>query len=249
MILKSISVDCVIFGFDGSSLKVLLSKQNPEAVIQLIQQIENFQELKELYQDHPSLNDPECWSVFGAHIPAEKDLDEFARDLLASATGMDNVFLKQFHCFGATNRVPNNRVITIGYYALINPAHHLIKKSVSLNDLKWFDLTDLPKLSFDHHDIILKALESLRNEVRYQPVGFHLLPEVFTLTEFQTLYEVILDKKMDTRNFRKKIANMALLIDTLKKQENVSHRAAKLYRFDEHMYNLLKRDGLKFRIE
>ncbi|WP_163717318.1 NUDIX hydrolase [Mangrovibacterium lignilyticum] len=249
MILKSVSIDCVIFGFDGNSLKVLLSKQNPEAVLKQLSEQEDFNDIKELYDDHPSFVDPKVWNVFGAHIPADKDLDEFARDLLYMATGMNDVFLKQFHCFGNVDRVPNNRVLTIGYYALINPSHYIIRKSIELNDLKWFNLNSLPKLSFDHGQIIKKALEHLRHEVRYQPIGFHLLPDKFTLTEFQTLYEVILDKKMDTRNFRKKIAKMELLIDSNQKQQNVSHRAAKLYQFDEHIYHRLKEEGLKFRIE
>lgn len=249
MILKSVSIDCVIFGFDGNTLKVLLTQNNPEETLKLISEKEDYEYIKELYKEDPSLADPKCWSVFGAHLPEEKDIDEYARELLLKATGMNQVFLNQFHCFGKIDRVPTNRVLTIGYYALINPAHYLIKKSIAVNELKWFNLDHLPKLSFDHEEIIIKALEHLRNEVRYKPTGFHLLPAKFTLTEFQTLYEVILDKKMDTRNFRKKIAKMGLLIDTNEKQENVSHRAAKLYRFDEEIYNQLKAEGLKFRIE
>ncbi|WP_372774957.1 NUDIX hydrolase [Mangrovibacterium sp.] len=249
MILKSVSIDCVIFGFDGISLNILLSQQNPENALKSIRAQKDFEDIKHLYENHPSLTDPKSWNVFGAHVPVEKDLDEFAQELLYMATGMNDVFLKQFHCFGKPDRVPNNRVLTIGYYALINPNHHTIKKSIELNDLKWFKLDRLPKLVFDHPYIINKALEHLRQEVRYHPVGFHLLPDKFTLTEFQSLYEVILDKKMDTRNFRKKIANMGLLIDTGEKQQNVSHRAAKLFRFDEQVYNQLKNDGLKFRIE
>lgn len=249
MILKSISVDCVIFGFDNHSLKVLLSKQNPEIVLKRISEDETWKEVKHLYENHPSFSDNPCWNVLGAHIPTDKDLDTFARELVESNTGINDVYLKQFHCFGATKRVPANRVLTVGYYALINPSNHNIRKSVSLNDLDWFQLDKLPSLPFDHEEIIAKALEYLRQEVRYHPIGFHLLPEKFTLTEFQTLYEVILDKKMDTRNFRKKIANMGLLIDTGEKQQNVSHRAAKLYRFDIDVYQQLKEEGLKFRIE
>jgi 8-oxo-dGTP diphosphatase len=249
MILKSISVDCVIFGFDNHSLKVLLSKQNPEIVLKRISENDNWEEVKHLYKNHPSFSDNPCWNILGAHIPTDKDLDTFARELVESTTGMDDVYLKQFHCFGSTARVPNNRVVTVGYYALINPLNHNIRKSVALNDLDWFLPEKLPALPFDHREIIHKALKYLRQEARYHPIGFHLLPEEFTLTEFQKLYEVILDKKMDTRNFRKKIANMGLLIDTAKKQQNVSHRAAKLYRFDIDVYQQLKKEGLKFRIE
>lgn len=249
MILKSVSIDCVIFGFDGHSLKVLLSQQNPEEVLKQVSKENDFNQIKQLYEGHPSLTNPNCWNVLGAHLPEETDLDQFARDLVAKATTMNDVFLNQFHCFGAVNRVPNNRVLTIGYYALINPNNFIIRKSIEMNELKWFNLNSLPTLSFDHDKIISKALEHLRQEVRYRPIGFHLLPEKFTLTEFQSLYEAILDKKMDTRNFRKKIAHMELLINTNEKQQNVSHRAAKFYRFDEQIYKQLKEEGLKFRIE
>ncbi|PTN10267.1 NrtR DNA-binding winged helix domain-containing protein [Mangrovibacterium marinum] len=249
MILKSISVDCVIFGFDNQSLKVLLSRQNPEVILNQINQQESWEEVKHLFENHPSFSNNPSWNVIGAHIPSTTDLDAFAREIVENATGMNDVYLQQFHCFGQVNRVPNHRVITIGYYALINPTHHLIRKSVAVKALEWFDPTALPPLAFDHAEIVQKALESLRQEVQYRPIGFHLLPEQFTLTEFQSLYEVILGKKMDTRNFRKKIANMNLLIDTGEKQKNVSHRAAKLYRFDMDVYEQLKREGLKFRIE
>jgi len=249
MLLKSVSIDCVIFGFDGTTIKVLLSQHNPEFVLNQISREENFREIQELYKDHPTLTNEGYWNVFGAHVPGEKDIDTFAREMVSMAIGLNDVFLKQFYCFGNVNRVEAHRVVTIAYYALINPSHHVIGKSIALNELEWFKLDELPKMVFDHREIILKALASLRQEVRYHPIGFHLLPEKFTLSEFQTLYEVILDKKMDTRNFRKKIANMQLLIDTDEKQQNVSHRAAKLYRFDEGVYNKLKEEGLKFRIE
>ena len=114
--------------------------------------------------------------------------------------------------------------------------------------LRWFEVDKLPKTLFDHADIIKAALKKLRDEVRYHPVGFHMLPDKFTLTELQTLYEVILDKQLDTRNFRKKIQNMGLLVDTNEKQTNVAHRAAKLYQFDVDIYNQLKEEGLNFRI-
>ncbi len=249
MILKSVSIDCVIFGFDGASVKVLLSQQNPDVLRKQIEEREDYEDIRVLYDSHPNIVEPDCWSVFGAHVPVDKGIDEYARELLSLATGMNNVFLKQFHCFGEEGRVPQFRVITVGYYALINPANHILRKSIATNDLKWFGLNNLPKLPFDHEKIIHRAIEHLRHEVRYQPVGFHLLPENFTLTEFQSLYEVILDKKMDTRNFRKKIAKMDLLIDTQEKQKNVSHRAARLYKFDEKVYNRLKEEGLRFRIE
>ena len=114
--------------------------------------------------------------------------------------------------------------------------------------LKWFEIDELPKVLFDHTHIINEALKKLREEVKYHPIGFHLLPEKFTLTELQPLYEAILDKKLDTRNFRKKILKMELLVDTMEKQQNVAHRAAKLYSFDIETYTRLTEEGLNFRI-
>ncbi|MGQ8336467.1 NUDIX hydrolase [Sunxiuqinia sp. A32] len=249
MIIKNLSIDCVIFGFDGNNIKVLLTQHNAAFLKEQLESMPDYDELKDLYRDHPALVDKNSWSIFGAHLPAEMDLDQFASDFLNEITGMSDVFLKQFHCFGQKTRVPHYRVVTVAYYALINPANHQLKKSIITNELKWFTLDNLPKLNFDHRDIVQNALENLRKEVRYHPIGFHLLPEKFTLTQIQTLYEVILDKKMDTRNFRKKINNMGLLIDTGQKQQNVSHRAAKLYKFDINVYERLKNEGLKFRIE
>jgi 8-oxo-dGTP diphosphatase len=139
-------------------------------------------------------------------------------------------------------------VLTVAYYALINPDYHNMELSSIAKSVKWFDIENLPDVIFDTREIIEKALKKLRQEAQYHPVGFHLLPEKFTLSQLQTLYEVILNKKLDTRNFRKKIQNMGLLIDTNEKQKNVAHRAAKLYSFDPEIYNQLVEEGLNFRI-
>ncbi len=249
MILDSISVDCVIFGFDKSGLRVLLNLIDREALLQDLPTYASTDQIKQIYQKHPVLTSDNQWSLFGEHVPEEKDLDEFAKELLLKATGLNEVYLQQINAFGSLNRVPYTRVITIGYYALINPDYYSLKQSKLAKSLQWFNLHDLPTLCFDHEIIIQQALEKLRQEVMYHPVGFHLLPEKFTLTEIQLLYEVILNKKMDTRNFRKKLAKMKLLIDSGEKQQNVAHRAAKLYQFDIQVYEKLKMEGLNFRIE
>lgn len=149
---------------------------------------------------------------------------------------------------GSVARVPHTRVLTVAYYALINPDYHDLKLSPVAKSVRWFDIENLPEVIFDTREIIDKALRKLREEAQYHPVGFHLLPDKFTLTELQSLYEVILNTKLDTRNFRKKILNMKLLVDTNEKQMNVAHRAAKLYSFDVDIYSQLKEDGLNFRI-
>ena len=249
MILNSVSVDCVIFGFDKSGLRVLLNQIDREALLRSLPEHANPDQIKQLYEQHPVLTSDQYWSLFGGHVPEEQDLDEFAKNLLLRATGLNNVFLQQIQAFGSLERVPYIRVITIGFYALINPDYYHLKQSTIAKSLQWFNLNELPPLCFDHDKIIRQALVKLRQEVMYHPVGFHLLPEKFTLTEIQSLYEVILNKKMDIRNFRKKLAKMKLLIDSGKKQQNVAHRAAKLYQFDIQVYGKLKEEGLNFRIE
>jgi len=249
MILNSVSVDCVIFGFDKSGLSVLLNQIDKEELKMLLPKQANDDQIKQIYEKHPLFTGEMHWSLFGGHVPEDQDLDEFAKELLFQATGMNDVFLKQIQSFGSLGRVPYTRVITIGYYALVNPDYYDIKKSKIAKSLQWFNLNELPPLSFDHSEIIQEALNKLRQEVMYHPVGFHLLPEKFTLTTFQSLYEVILNKKMDTRNFRKKLAKMDLLIDSGEKQQKVAHRAAKLYQFDIQIYEKLKKEGLNFRIE
>jgi len=249
MILNSISVDCVIFGFDKSGLRVLLNQIDKEALQQDLPKQASSDQIKQIYEKHPIITSENYWSLFGAHVPEQQDLNEFAKDLLFQATGLTDVYLQQINAFGSLDRVPYTRVITIGYYALINPDYYNLRQSNLAKSLQWFNLNELPTLCFDHEIIIQEALDKLRQEVMYHPVGFHLLPEKFTLTEIQSLYEVILNKKMDTRNFRKKLAKMKLLIDSGEKQQKVAHRAARLFQFDIQVYQKLKMEGLNFRIE
>ncbi|MFY9153470.1 MAG: NUDIX hydrolase [Prolixibacteraceae bacterium] len=249
MILNSVSVDCVIFGFDKSGMRVLLNQIDAEALKRSLPEQASSEQIRQIYEKHPVFTSDQTWSLFGGHVPEDQDLDDFAKTLLFQATGLNDVYLQQIQTFGSLERVPYTRVITIGYYALINPEYYNLKQSKLAKSLQWFNLNELPPLCFDHDQIIQQALLKLRQEVMYHPVGFHLLPDKFTLTEIQSLYEVILNKKMDTRNFRKKLAKMELLIDSGEKQQNVAHRAAKLFQFDIQVYEKLKNEGLNFRIE
>ncbi len=248
MIFKNVSVDCVIFGFNGNKLNVLLWRAEPELLEEFLTKEEEYEQIKEIFEKNPALKSDNFWGLIGTHLPTEEDLDNYAKKLLQITTGIENIYLKQVKTFGSLNRVDYSRVLTVGYYALINPNNHNLKLSPLAQSVKWFDIDNLPEVIFDTEDIIQAALKKLRAEVQYHPIGFHMLPEKFTLTELQTLYEIILDKKLDTRNFRKKIQNMNLLVDTNEKQTNVSHRAAKLYSFDLEIYNKLKEEGLNFRI-
>lgn len=248
MILKNISVDCVIFGFKNDKLNVLLWQAEPELLEKFLATREEYEQIKILFEKNPALKSDEYWGLIGTHLPTEEDLDGYAKKILQTATGLNDIYLKQVKTFGALNRVPHFRVLTVAYYALINPDYHDMKLSPIAKAVKWFDINNLPNVIFDVKEIVDRALKKLREEVQYHPVGFHLLPDKFTLTQLQTMYEVILDKKLDTRNFRKKIQNMGLLIDTNQKQTNVAHRAAKLYSFDMNIYRQLVEEGLNFRI-
>jgi len=248
MILKNLSVDCVIFGFKANKLNVLLWQAEPELLEKFLTKEEEYQQSKEIFEKNPALKSDKFWGLIGTHLPVEEDLDTYAKKILHVATGLKNVYLKQFKTFGNAGRIPHMRVLTVAYYALINPEYHDMELSPIAKSVKWFDIDGLPDVIFDVREIIDAALKKLREEVKYHPVGFHMLPDKFTLTQLQTLYEAILDKKLDTRNFRKKILKMDLLVDTQEKQTNVAHRAAKLYSFDMEIYNQLTEEGLNFSI-
>ncbi|MCK3683289.1 NUDIX hydrolase [Maribellus sp. YY47] len=248
MIFKNLSIDCVIFGFRDNKLNVLLWQPEPEIVKKLLILNDVYLEFKEIYENNPALKSDKHWGLIGMHLPVEEDLNDYTKKILEMATGLQNIYLKQFQTFGGINRIPHTRVLTVAYYALINPEYHDLKLSPVAKAVKWFDIDNLPDVAYDAKDIISHALKTLREEAKYHPVGFHLLPDKFTLNELQTLYEVILGKTLDTRNFRKKILNMNLLMDTGEKQKHVAHRAAKLFSFDMEMYNKLREEGLNFSI-
>jgi 8-oxo-dGTP diphosphatase len=248
MILKEISVDCVILGFLKNKLKVLLWQAEPELLENFLSTKEEFEQIRNLFDNNPALASDRYWGLIGTHLPVEEDLDYYAQKILQITTGMEQVYLKQFKTFGSVKRVPHARVLTVAYYALINPENHDIRLSPLAKAARWFDIEKLPDVIFDTSEIISYAIKRLREEVKYHPVGFHLLPEKFTLTQLQLLYEVLLGEKLDTRNFRKKILKMGLLVDSNEKQKNVAHRAARFYSFDIGVYNKLVEEGLNFRI-
>ena len=219
--MNDLSIDCVIFGFEDQQLKILLYKR---------------------------AFDPEIdkWALPGGFIMWNEDLDQAATRILQEITGVENIYMEQINAFGAVDRYPLQRVITIGFYALINPGHHEIIPGISAREARWFNVNDLPGLAFDHHEIFKKGIEKLRLKVRYAPIGFELLPEKFTLTMIQKLYEAVLGIEFDVRNFRKKLLKMELLTKLDEKQNGVAHRAANLYQFDKEMYHRLTKAGFSF---
>lgn len=217
----ALAVDCVVFGLDESDLKVLLIQRK----------LQPFQH---------------TWALPGGFVRIEETLDEAARRELEEEAGVTDVFLEQLYSFGALDRDPRERVVSVAYYALAKLSDHRIRAATDAMGVGWFGLDDLPKLAFDHADVVVRAHERLRGKVRYAPVGFELLPPRFSLTQLQRLYEIILGTDLDKRNFRKKILAMDLLVETDEVEQGVRHRAARLYRFDRRKYERLARQGFEF---
>lgn len=217
----ALTTDCVIFGLDDEDLKVLL-----------------------IQRDIPPYEGR--WALPGGFVRVGEDLDGSARRELLEETGLRDVFLEQLYTFGRPERDPREHVVTVAYYALVNLIDHRPEAATDARKAAWFPLDDLPTLAFDHDRILTAARERLRGKLRYEPVGFELLPEKFTLTELQKLYERILDEPVDKRNFRKKVKKIGILEETDEIQRDVAHRAARLYRFDRKRYENLRKSGFSF---
>lgn len=218
-----VSVDCAVFGFDGSSLKVLLIERGVEP-----------------YRHK--------WALPGDLMYPHENLDEAARRVLHDLTGLDDIFMQQIKSFGEVHRHPLGRVVTVGYIALIRIENYDPKPAFWADKIQWHDLNEAKNLAFDHDVIVEKAIEKLQVRVRREPLGFELLPDKFTLHELQKLYEAVLDERFDKGNFRKKILSMNLLIDLKESQKNVAHRPARLYRFDPDRYHALRERGFSFEL-
>jgi 8-oxo-dGTP diphosphatase len=161
---------------------------------------------------------------------------------------VSNVYLEQLYTFGEVNRDPRERVVSVAYYALVRLSEHRVKAATDARNAAWFAVSETPNLAFDHERVLETGLTRLKAKVRYQPVGFELLPGKFTLTQLQRLYEAVLETSFDKRNFRKKILGMGLLEELDEIEQDVAHRAARLYRFDKRAYRDLQKRGLSFEL-
>ncbi|CAN1210659.1 NrtR DNA-binding winged helix domain-containing protein [Tumidithrix helvetica PCC 7403] len=219
----ALTVDCVVFGLDAQDLKVMLIQRA----------IPPFQGQ---------------WALPGGFVRMDETLEEAAMRELREETGIREVFLEQLYTFGNLDRDPRDRVVTVAYYALVNLSEYLIQATTDAREAAWFPITEVPTLAFDHERILSVALARLKGKLRYEPIGFELLPKKFTLSQLQRLYETVIGETLDKRNFRKKILSMGLLIGLNETEKNVTHRAAQLYEFDEATYRQLKEKGFNFEI-
>ena len=212
-----VAVDCIIFGFDQSELKLLIHKRRFE----------------------PAQGQ---WSLFGGFVKKDEGLDEAANRVLFELTGLDKIYMEELQSYGKVERDPAARVISVAYYALI-PAKEYSEASSNNHGATWVSMRELPKLIMDHKLMVAKGLRRLKRRASTQPLGFELLPREFTMPQLQALYEAIYQSTLDKRNFRKKILSMDVLIKLNEKDMSGSRKGAYLYRFDKKKYKKLVDGG------
>lgn len=206
-----VSVDCIVFGFEDGKLKLLIGKR----------------------QMDPGRGE---WSLYGGFVRVDESLEEAANRVLYELTGMKKTYMKQVGAFGAIDRDPGERVISVAYCALINVSDYddMLRKQ---HDLAWVNIEDMPQLYSDHNKMVNKAISLLRRRIKTEPLSFNLLPSLFTLTQLQNVYEAILGEEIDKRNFRKRIKTYDFIEKTELIDKYHSRRGAALYRFNKRNYN------------
>lgn len=238
--LRNVSVDCIIFGFHAGELKVLL--------------------LKARYSEH--------WALPGGFIRLEEDIDEAANRVLQQRTGLQDIYLQQFRVFGRSGRDTQKknekilkelgiksdkgwifeRFLTVGYYALVDFYKVKPMPDDFSDSCAWFSVYELPELMLDHEEIVLNALDHLRFQLNYHPIGNNLLPEKFTMPELQKLYETILGRALDRRNFQRKILSVGILKRLEKRKSGLNHKAPYYYKFDMRKYQKALQTGMGFQL-
>ena len=216
----AVTTDCVIFGFDGVSIKVLLVERG----------IEPYKGM---------------WAFPGGFMKMDETAEECARRELEEETGLKSASVEQFHTFTSVNRDPRERVITVAHYALVRLSE--VKGGDDAASAKWFSHDEIPSLAFDHDHILRLALKVLKERICFEPIGFELLPEVFTMTELQNLYEARLEVKFDRRNFYNKMLKLGILVEAEPRPKSAPSRIPTKYRFNAEKYAELKQKG--FRLE
>lgn len=218
---SAFSVDCVIFGYHECELKILLIQRGTEP-----------------YENY--------WALPGDLVYPNEDLDTAASRILNDLTSLTNIPIKQVKTFGKVDRHPLGRVITIAYLALVEPADLAPHASSWASQTQWHSMNDIPQLAFDHREILDVSLEELKTRILQEDIWRRVLPEKFTLTQFQEVFETILGKAFDKGNFRKKVVKYKFLRKLAEAQTNVSHRPSLLYTFDANRFQEMKANGFSF---
>ena len=205
-----LAIDCIIFGFDGKDIKLLLIKRNFE----------------------PEMGK---WSLMGGFLKEEEDLEAGASRILYDLTGLKDIYVEQLEVFGKVNRDPAERTVSVVFFALIQIEEH-DAEAVRSHNASWISLDKRPQLIFDHEQMVVRAIEHLRYKAALHPIGFELLPEYFSIPQLQKLYEDIYNTPLDRSNFSRKLLSTGLLIDTGHKNSNSTTKKATLYKLDTVRY-------------
>ena len=219
----AVTTDCVIFGYNGKDLNILLIERG----------IEPFKGK---------------WALPGGFVQMDESTEEGALRELEEETGVKNVYIEQLYTFSEVERDPRGRVISVAYFALVKSTDYSVVGGDDAKSVKWFPIREIPSLAFDHDMILRVAHQRLKAKIRYQPIGFELLDEEFTIPELQSLYEAVLDVQFDRRNFNRKIMSLEILVSLDKKDAGVAHRAARYFKFDNQKYEELTKRGFNFEI-
>lgn len=212
--LSFFTVDCLIFTFHEGKLKVLLNERNEYP-----------------YRD--------WWAMPGYFVDKQEEMEQAVNRIAYEHTGLKNIYLEQLAAMAGLKRHPEGRILTVAYMALVR--YDDVKNKVKpvtnyMRQAKWFDVNDVPELAFDHNDILSLGLKKLKRNLNYSTAPFELLPEKFTLTQLQQIYEAILGETLDKRNFRKRMSNLGYLKELDEFQTGVSYRAARLYKLDKRKF-------------
>lgn len=217
-----VATDCIIFGFDDNTIKLLLFKRKVDPLAG-------------------------AWSLIGSFVTGREGVNRAAARVLEEYTGLQNVYMEELGCFGEVGRDPGARVLSIAYSALIRIGEYDVDL-VERHGARWFDYDQIPPLVLDHNEMVDLAIQKLRRKAKYQPLGFELLPQKFTIPQLQKLYESIYQRPLDKRNFRRKILGMNILEKLEEKDKLHSKKGAFLYKFDREKYKALEQKGILFEI-
>jgi 8-oxo-dGTP diphosphatase len=219
-----VSVDAVVFGYDQEQeISILLIKRK----------FEPFQKF---------------WALPGGLVKDDESLEDAVRRELKEEAGIDVNYLEQLYSFGKPDRDPRNRVISVAYFGLVRPADYQLSAETDAEDVAWFNIKKLPRLAFDHKVILDMAIKRLRSKLAYEPIGFELLDKKFPFSDLEKLYQILLDRELDRRNFKKKIMSYGFLEELDEIVQKKSGRPARLFQFNKKKYFELKEKGYNFDI-